>query len=302
MTMLKERLPGAVLIVGCGDIGGRVAARLRDLGCEVTGITRSPPANREQLPGLRWISADLDGEPLRSDAPLVFWFAPPPGEGETDRHLRRWLPALAPGARVVYISTPAVYGDCQGRWIDEDEPLRPQTARGRRRLDAEQALRAAQAAGQLQPVILRVPGIYGPGRLPRERLAKGLPVVRLEEAPWSNRIHADDLAEAALHAAARGRPGQAYHVADGHPSSMSDYFLRCARLLGLPEPPQLALAEARTAFSPALMSYLDESRRLRIDRLRDELGFQPRYPDLEQGLRATLAAEQGTCADGRGPL
>jgi nucleoside-diphosphate-sugar epimerase len=178
-----------------------------------------------------------------------------------------------------------VYGDCQGRWIDEDEPLRAHSERGRRRIDAERALQDWRGAGR-SLVVLRVPGIYGPGRLPEARLRQGLPVLEPAQSPWSNRVHAEDLAEAALVAAVRGRDGAAYHVADGTPTTMADYFTRCARVLGLPEPPRVDLAEARRSFTPAMWSYMEESKRLRIDRLRDELGYAPRYPDLDHGLPA----------------
>lgn len=274
------------LIVGCGDIGQRVATRLRAMRREVTAIVRSlPAAEALRAEGLQVLQADLDRDAPLVTAPLLFWFAPPPLQGDADPRLRRWLAAQAqPPARLVYISTSGVYGDCGGRWIDEDAPLRPLSARARRRLDAENALR--EWGGD--HVILRVPGIYGPGRLPRERLLQGLPVVREAESPWTNRIHAEDLAGAALHAAAWGRPGAAYHVADGHPTTMCDYFTRCAQLLGLPPPPQLSLEEARERLTPAMWSFMEESKRLRIERLCEELRYRPRYPDLEQGLPACL--------------
>lgn len=277
-------------IVGCGDIGQRVAAGLRAMGREVTAIVRSPPAAaalREQ--DLRVLQTDLDAKAPALSTPLLFWFAPPPASGDSDPRLRRWLAAQAQAPRrLVYISTSGVYGDCGGRWIDEDEPLRPISARARRRVDAETALQDYAARSGSEIVILRVPGIYGPGRLPRERLQQGLPVVRESESPYTNRIHADDLARAALHAAAWGRGGAAYNVADGRPTTMCDYFTRCAALLGLPPPPQVTMAEAQQRFTPAMWSFMEESKRLRIDRLRGELRFVPRYPDLAAGLPSCL--------------
>jgi nucleoside-diphosphate-sugar epimerase len=227
------------LIVGCGDIGGRVAQRLQARGETVHAIVRTEKrANELASLGITATVLDLD-EDAPPSASRVYWFAPPPERGTTDPRLRRWLSAAGPvPRRIAYISTSAVYGDCAGRWIDEDEPLKPQTDRGRRRLDAECALREyAQSCGG-EVLILRVPGIYGPGRLPLARLSSGQPVLLEAEAPYTNRIHAEDLATVALAAMDRGRAGAAYNVSDGHPSTMSDYFLRCARLLGLPEPPR----------------------------------------------------------------
>jgi nucleoside-diphosphate-sugar epimerase len=289
MKTLEEILPRRAAIVGCGDIGLRVAQRLRALGGEVTAIVRSLPAAqalREQ--GLAVQQSDLDAQAPALDSPLLFWFAPPPASGEQDTRLRRWLETRPQVRRVVYISTSGVYGDCGGRWIDEDEPLRPVSARAHRRLDAESALGAYAAAAGMELVILRVPGIYGPGRLPRERLAQGMPVVREAESPYTNRIHAEDLAQAALHAAAWGRTGAAYNVADGNPTTMCDYFTRCAALLGLPPPPQVSLDEAKRVFTPAMWSFMEESKRLRTGRLQEELHFAPRYPDLAAGLPSCL--------------
>ncbi|NGY04935.1 SDR family oxidoreductase [Solimonas terrae] len=283
---LRAALPSSALIAGCGDIGLRVAARLRAMGREVTAIVR----DRQKSGALERLGAsvrieDLDQPQDAGDWPFLFWFAPPPKSGTRDDRLRGWLAAQQGRiARIVYISTSAVYGDCEGRWIDEDAPLRPQSERGVRRVDAEQALRQWRTERDGETVILRVPGIYGPGRMPLERLRKRLPVVRAEQSPFTNRIHADDLATAALHAAVFGRDGRAYNVADGEPTTMADYFLRCAQLLGLPPPPQVTMDEARAALTPAMMSFIDESKRLRTQRLREELRFTPQYPNLAAGL------------------
>lgn len=272
-------------------MGLRVARRLRERGDEAQCLVRSTAS----ADGLRaeLLSAqilDLDQAAPDLDAPQVFWFAPPPLRGREDPRLRRWLAALAPRARrIVYISTSGVYGDCAGRWIAEDEPLKPQTERGQRRLDAEQALQAFAASTHSEVMVLRVPGIYGPGRLPVARLQKRLPVVHEGEAPWSNRIHADDLAAAALAAMDRGVAHREYNVSDGHPTTMSDYFIRCARLLDLPEPPRVSLAEAHTQLTPAMMSFVEESKRLVNRRMLDELGVVLRYPDLSAGLPSCLA-------------
>lgn len=278
------------LIVGCGDIGLRIAERLRLHEVTVIGAVRRPEAAAVLAQrGIEPLLIDLDAPPESLPAcDAVYWCAPPPAEGETDSRLRGLLPRLPqPRLGLLYISTSAVYGDCQGRWIDEAEPLKPGTTRGRRRLDAELALRAWSARFGAKTVVLRVPGIYGPGRLPVERLRRGEPVLREADAPYTNRVHAEDLADACLLALERGEAGATYNVGDGAPTSMSDYLLRCARLLGLPEPARIALAEAPAHFSPMLRSFLEESKRLKVERLR-ALGWTPRYPNLEAGLPSCL--------------
>lgn len=297
---MPEGMPGIAgidtLIVGCGDIGLRVLQQLVADGRTLAGLVRTEAsAQRVRAAGGTAIEADLGtlAAGWLADCPglrRVFWFAPPPREGLTEPLLRTAL-ARGFGGRCVYISTSGVYGDCAGAWVDESHPPNPRTERAQRRLDAERAL--ADVDG-LDFVVLRVPGIYGPGRLPRQRLLRGLPVIREAESPWSNRIHAEDLASVAIAAAARGQRGGIYNVSDGHPTTMTDYFTRCARLLDLPAPPQLPLAEALAQVTPAMRSFLEESRRLDTAAMRRDLAVDLRYPILEQGLAASLAAEIAT--------
>ena len=131
--------------------------------------------------------------------------------------------------------------------------------------------------------ILRVPGIYGPDRLPLTRLRRGSPVLNEHESPWSNRIHVDDLARACL-AARRCVTGGTFNIADGNPSTMTDYFNQTADALAIPRPPQISLAQAQRQLSPQMCSYLTESKRLDITRLRHVLGVTPVFTDLRRGL------------------
>lgn len=287
------------LIVGCGDVGCRLARRLLAQGIATTGLVRSArTAAALATLGIRPLVADLDAplaEPLDAAGAIdwLFLFAPPPASGDGDPRTRALLASLPQTPRrIVYLSTSAVYGDCAGRWIDETAPLVPKSARGLRRLDAERAVLDHAAARGAAALILRVPGIYGPGRLPVERLRSGAPVLRREDAPYTNRIHAEDLAAAAQRIAEAGTPGLAYNVSDGAPTSMTDYFLRCAEWLGLPAPPQVGIDEARRSFSPMLLSFLEESKRLSNRRLVETLGWTPRYPDLASGLPACLEADE----------
>lgn len=278
-----------VFIAGCGDIGRRIAARCRNRRVFAL-VRREDSAKSLADAGLSVFRADLDVEtpalPDLSNA-QVFYLAPPPRQGEDDPRLRRFLDALPVAAALIYLSTTAVYGDCGGNWIDETVALNPVSGRGRRRRAAEGLALAWGAQHNIPVMILRVPGIYGPGRLPRERLEHGLPVLREADSPWTNRIHADDLAEAALCVASRGAAGNAYNVSDGNPTSMSDYFNRCADVLGLPRPPQVAMDEARERLTPQMLSFLTESKRIDTCRLR-ALGWAPRYADLAAGLPACL--------------
>lgn len=267
-----------------------MALALIAMGREITGIVRSgQSADVLRAQGIKALMLDMDAVLPPVERGAIFYFAPPPTRGNTDPRLRSFLAALtAVPQRFVYISTSGVYGDCAGRWIDEGEPLKPISERAKRRLDAEQALHDYAQRSGAHTVILRVPGIYGPGRLPVERLRQNLPVIRAEQSPYTNRIHADDLAMAALHAAAYGAAGAAYNISDGNPTTMCDYFTRCAALLGLPPPPQVTVDEARRVFTPAMWSFMEESKRLRNQRMLEQLRYTPQYADLEAGLPSCM--------------
>ena len=286
----------SVLIIGCGDIGLRLAELCRP--APVTGVVRSEQsAARLRERGIKPRVLDLDGRIGVEQLPAVhhelYYLAPPPSHGDADTRVGAVCAALGGRNRprkVVYLSTTAVYGDCGGRWIDESAPLRPGTARGRRRLHAErQWLEWGQAQG-VPVVVLRVPGIYGPGRLPVGRLRQGLPVLAEQESPFTNRIHADDLARVCLLAMQRGRAGEAYNVSDGHPTSMCDYFNRIADALGLPRPPAVDRATAERELSASMLSFLSESKRIVNTKMCRDLGVRLQYPDLERGLAALLEA------------
>jgi nucleoside-diphosphate-sugar epimerase len=283
----------AVLVAGCGDIGRRVAARYRARGIAVTGLVSSPESAAQlRQAGLAAWQADLDrpqAPAAGADGLTLFYFAPPPGAGDADPRLRNFLDSLSGRPKVlVYISTSGVYGDCGGAWIDETAALNPRTPRARRRAAAERDLQQWCDDRGTPWRILRVPGIYGPGRLPVERLRRGLPVLREADSPYSNRIHAEDLADAAVAAAEHAGAAGVYNVSDGNPTTMCDYFNRVADLLGLPRPPQLPLAQAREQLSAEMMSFHEESKRLVTLRMRRELGVVPRYPDLASGLPSCL--------------
>ncbi|EIJ35642.1 NAD-dependent epimerase/dehydratase [Thiothrix nivea DSM 5205] len=276
--------------MGCGDIGRRVGRLYQNEGVKAIGWVRGEESLRLGLEqGLAMRKGDVDQGsffPIFAlDEALVYWFMPPQPTGETDDRIRRFLKGVdAAPQRVVLISTTGVYGDCEGRWIDESEPLKPAAARAKRRADAENTVQewAARFGGEI--VILRVPGIYAPDRLPLERLQRGEPVLRAEEAPWTNRIHADDLALICKRAMEAAPAGAVYNATDGHPSTMTDYFNTVADYAGLPRPPQVSMEEAQMSMSAGMLSYLQESRRIRNDKLLTELGIRLQYPSLAAGL------------------
>jgi nucleoside-diphosphate-sugar epimerase len=284
----------SVLIVGCGHIGRRVAVQLRTRGQRVTGMVRSSAsADRLRELGIDALCLDLDAGARHIPGSGAFgaigYFAPPPSSGTQDTRMQGFLESLAKTSlprRIVYISTSAVYGDCRGDWITEEQPVQPATDRGLRRLDAEQQVQAWAARHGVEWVILRVPGIYGPGKLPLERLRKGLPVLREADAPYTNRIHADDLAAICVSALDSAHHDTVYNVSDGHPSTMTDYFFRVADAAGLPRPPVVTREQAQQVLSAGMLSFLQDSRRMSNQKLLRDLRVTLRYPDLDTGLQS----------------
>jgi nucleoside-diphosphate-sugar epimerase len=185
---------------------------------------------------------------------------------------------------VIYMSTSGVYGDCGDAVVTEETPAIPQTARGKRRLDAESVFREWGAEKKVPVVILRVTGIYGPGRLPVSQLTSGQPVLDERIASLTNRIHADDLTRVCLAAAERGDDGDIFNVSDGHPGTMTEYFNAAADFLGLPRPRQVSWEEARQVMSPLMLSYVSESRRMDNRKMREKLGIKLLYPTLAEGI------------------
>jgi hypothetical protein len=288
-----------LLIAGCGDIGLRVARLASAAQVPTAALVRSADrAEQLQEQGLTAHLGDLDGtRPLR-DIPFagstVLYLVPPPGGGHLDPRIRVFCGSVEPGEeprKIVYLSTSGVYGDCAGALVTEESPTNAQTMRARRRLDAESILRAWTRHRGIALVVLRVTGIYGPGRLPLQRLRQGHPVLREEEAPFTNRIHADDLAQVCWAAAVKGEDGDIFNVSDGQPGTMTEYFNAVADAGGLPRPPQVSIDEAKMVMTPTMLSYLEESRRMDNRRMLDKLDVQLKYTDLTAGIRASLAGE-----------
>lgn len=276
-------------IVGCGNVGRRILNSLGEI--PFSALVRSErSADQIRHLGGSVLVSDLDTLVDLSEVVLnsadVFYLAPPTSAGCSDERMRRFLVACGSSRprRFVYLSTSGVYGDCRGAWVDEQRIPNPQTPRAKRRWDAEQQLHRWAKATDTDLVVLRVGGIYAQDRLPVERLKNGLTVVCPEDAPYSNRIHADDLARVCLAAASNGASGVTYNVADGNPTTMTDYFYRVADYLGLPKPDCVPLAKAEGRLSPAMLSYVRESKRLDISRMRRDLHVTLDYPDLDTAL------------------
>jgi nucleoside-diphosphate-sugar epimerase len=289
-----------VLLVGCGDVGLRVARQL-DARVRLLALT-SQAARVDELRalGITPLVGNLDKpaslKRLSGLATRVVHLAPPPGSGGQDPRTRALLQVLRRRSSVqslVYGSTSGVYGDSQGEVVAEGRSLNAATARAQRRIDAERRVRhfGRAAAGRVN--ILRIPGIYAPDReggTPRERLQKGTPVLQASDDVFTNHIHADDLARACLAALWRGQPGRVYNVNDDTCLKMGDYFDMAADLYDLPHPPRVPRDTAQAQLPLMLLSFMSESRRMDNTRLKTELRVALRYATVAQGLRTGVTA------------
>ncbi|HEY6641730.1 NAD-dependent epimerase/dehydratase family protein [Povalibacter sp.] len=294
------------LIVGCGYVGERLARRLADT-FDITAVVRTPTRVGElRTAGINAVGLDLDRVRLGSWIPekleqaAIFYLAPPPATGESDLRLDRFLQlATVPPRTFVYISTTGVYGDTEGAPVDEGTPVQPMTDRARRRVSAEEMTRVWCTERRVRRVVLRVPGIYGPGRLPLERLRRREPTLHPDDAGISNRIHVTDLVEACAAAALNPEARGIYNVTDGNSCSSTDFLDRVAALAGLPAPPRVSMDEAQLTFSPERLSFLNESRRVSNDRMLKHLGVRLRYADIDEGIRSSLLQEEDSVPQGR---
>jgi nucleoside-diphosphate-sugar epimerase len=288
-----------LLIIGCGDIGLRVARLLRGR-VQLLALTSS----LERMPilrasGITPVLGNLDHpHTLSRLAGLASWvlhLAPPPAQGQTDprtAHLLQALSRRGKVTRLVYASTTGVYGDAQGDLVAETRVVNPQTDRAKRRVDAEQWVRAWGRSLGVQISILRVPGIYAvdrEGGHPKDRVLKRLPVLHHDEDVYTNHIHADDLARACVAALMRGGPQRLFNICDETQLKMGDYYDEVADLYDLPRPPRLSRAEMQAAVSPMSWSFMNESRRIQADRMRNELRLKLNNPSFLNGFNCSIS-------------
>ena len=285
-----------IVIVGCGDIGKRVAKIWKNQGKSIFGIVQSEDSlNSLRQQHIHAISANLDDSSTLGEFngrltqhALIYYFAPPPAKGIDDTRMTHFLESLDrhnPPKHIIYISTSGIYGDQKGKLIDEQTPPNPQVDRAKRRFNAEQQLLEYGTQHISTFVtILRVGGIYGPGRLPLQRLKDQIPMVYEDLAPQTNRIHADDLAQVCVAAATGKSDGEVYNVSDGADSNMTEYFNTIADFCNLPRPPLVDWYDAERTISKGMLSYLRESRRMDNSKMINELGITLKYPTLKDGL------------------
>jgi nucleoside-diphosphate-sugar epimerase len=277
------------LIIGCGYLGSRVAARWRAERHRVFATTRKPErADELRRQGIEPVVCDVLDPASLKHLPAVATVCHAVGldraAGRSMREvyvqgLRNVLDALPPPKRFIYISSTGVYGQCGGEAVDESAVTEPAEESGRVVLEAERLLHGCMPGA----VILRFAGIYGPGRLlRRQALAAGEAIVG-DADKWLNLIHVDDGAAAVTAAEANARPGRIYNVGDDAPVRRREFYSALARLLQAPEPRFVAPPP-----DAPLPSHEWANRRIVNRRLRQELAVPLQYPSCAEGLPAAV--------------
>ncbi len=275
-----------LLVLGHGYSAGYLTPLLCAKGWQVTGTTRTDPA-RVQAAGARALRWPGDEGQIRraiteTDAILISAAPGPSG----DPALAEFADDIAcsPARWIGYLSTTGVYGDRQGDWVDEDATLTPSTARGRERVAAEAEWQALARSHDLPLHIFRLAGIYGPGRGPFAKLRAGTARRILKPGQVFSRIHVVDIAQVLEASIQKPDPGRIYNLCDDDPAPPEDIIAYAAELAGLPIPPAEDFAQAE--MTPMARSFYAESKRVRNDRIKRELGVTLRYPDYRSGLQA----------------
>ncbi|MDH5391853.1 MAG: NAD-dependent epimerase/dehydratase family protein [Gammaproteobacteria bacterium] len=278
------------VIIGYGQLGTELCQQLIQHDQHVTTVSRSQHAclsshHDHQI-------ADLDSAAvvirLPPDIDTLYYFAPPADTDLSDQRLRTLLAYLQAHrvAHIIYISTSGVYGDCKGALVTETAALRPATARAKRRLDAEHQLQQFNTLTATAVTILRCAAIYSAKTINRQRIiANSKPVIRADSAPYTNRIHLDDLVAVCLCAGQKpAKTLEIYNVSDGHASTTTEHAWLLSDLTGQQRNKQISMQEAEHYYSPAYLSYLHESKRLDITKLKRQLQPAFKFENINKGI------------------
>ncbi len=274
-----------LLSLGHGYTARALARRLIPKGWRVIGTTRNAGQAAEiAAEGVEPLIWGADAGPAIAAATHLLSSIAPDANG--DPALRALGPRIAAHRWdwVGYLSTTGVYGDHQGGWVDETTPLTPGTERGRQRVAAE----AEWQALDLPLHIFRLAGIYGPGRGPFEKVRDGTARLIIKPGQVFSRVHVEDIAQVLEASIRRPDPGTIYNVCDDDPAPPEDVLTHAAALLGLPMPPSIPYDVAE--MTPMARSFYAESKRVRNERIKDQLGVKMIYPTYREGLAALLGA------------
>jgi len=288
-TSITAHMEKTLVIFGLGYTAGALARTAVKNGWKVIGTTRGGTSDIDGCEIVKWPGSDVHAA-MQSATHVLISIAPDEAGDPVLNALSGVLAANASHLEWVgYLSTTGVYGDHQGGWVDEDTLLSPAPRRGELRVKAEADWQALAQSCQLPLHIFRLAGIYGPGRGPFAKVRRGTARRIIKRDQVFSRIHVDDIVQVLLASIRQPNAGRIYNVCDDFAAPPEDVLGYAASLLGLPEPEAEDFATAdMTAMA---RSFYAESKRVRNDRIKSELGIELLYPTYCEGLRALVHNE-----------
>jgi nucleoside-diphosphate-sugar epimerase len=278
-------MTNTLLSLGHGYTARALARHLHAQGWDIIATSRTADTPQTGVDLRQWPGADLSDAFGR--ASYLLTSIAPTEAGDPVLNALAGQIAAAPNLKWIgYLSTTAVYGDHAGGWVDETTPLNPATKRGEWRVAAERAWQDFAAKQSLSLQIFRLAGIYGPGRGPFAKLRTGTARRIVKPGQVFSRIHVEDIAQTLAASMRHPNPGAIYNVCDDDPAPPQDVLAFAAEILGLPVPPAEDWESAE--MTAMARSFYSESKRVRNDRIKSELGVKLKYPDYRSGLRALV--------------
>jgi nucleoside-diphosphate-sugar epimerase len=285
-----------VFFFGLGYCARRLIQRERWI--EASGTARTAEAvaalRREGVESYQLDGAEADPgfmQALSKAEAIVVSIPPRDGAGTTLDRFAAAIGAVPALRRILYYSTIGVYGDHSGKWVHETSATRTRTARGLARLEDEARWMEVARAHGAEADILRLAGIYGPGRNALVNLRRGEARRIVKWGQVFNRAHVDDIAEVSRLVLTRGLEGQIWNVADDEPAPPQEVVVYAAALLGVAPPPEEPFDQTR--LSPMAREFYADNKRVSIAKAKAELGFAPAYPTYREGLNALAEAGEG---------
>ena len=283
-----------IILAGSGYLGGYIISEMTEKSpsCQIIEVSRT---KKTRIASVKSTKMDLDDDPLKLEpfaGGIIIYMAPPSTVSLEDCRIKNFLKNLN-GVKIksfVYISTSGVYGNCDGKEVDELHQVNPETDRAKRRVSAETQLANYCKQKDINLVILRVPGIYGKGRLPINRIRAGEPIIKKEESKVTNLIHVEDLARIVVASTMSENLNKCeiVNVSDGNPTSSTNYYEITGMLLGIKITNYITYLEAQSVYTEQRLSFLKESRVLNVNKMFNLFPDCIKYVSLEDGIRASL--------------
>ena len=224
------------------------------------------------------------------DESTIIYMAPPNKDKDKDPRLENFLNNTKKSniEKIIYISTSGVYGDCGGSYVTEDAELKPLTSRAKKRVIAEKMIMKYSAVNNTNYIILRVPGIYGLGRLPLRKIREREPLVIKDECKITNLINVEDLARVVWRVVKDNIKNEILNVSDGTPITSTEYYLKIYDELEIEYPPFIKMEEATKYYSEERMSFMSESRILDVTKMNRLFSDCIKFSNISDGIKRSL--------------